>query len=126
MSVSTRPFGHPKARKFLKGSTIKFQYLLVKGDTLQESAELSLVAEALEGRGPLAKALKAEAKDLIGKFEKSNPDFKFSPFKRDRSKDGKKAPVAPKTKKASKAKAKPSKSKSAKPSKTEEAVVAVA
>lgn len=91
MSVSTRPFGHPKARKFLKGNTIPFQSLVVKGDTLEESASLSLVAEALEGRGPLAKTLKAEAKTLVAKFEKANPEFKFSPFKRDRSKDGEKA-----------------------------------
>lgn len=96
MSTQTRPFGHPKTRKFVKGNIIPFQYLLVKGDTLEESASLSLVAEALEGRGPLAKTLKAEAKALVAKFEKANPEFKFSPFKRDRSKDGEKAAKASK------------------------------
>lgn len=113
MSVSTRPFGHPKTRKFLKGNTIPFQYLLVKGDTLEESASLSLVAEALEGRGPLAKTLKTEAKTLITKFEKANPEFKFSPFKRDRSKDGEKAAKASKpVKKATKPVKKATKAKS--------------
>lgn len=113
MSVSTRPFGHPKARKFLKGNTIPFQSLVVKGDTLEESASLSLVAEALEGRGPLAKTLKAEAKTLVAKFEKANPEFKFSPFKRDRSKDGEKAAKASKpVKKATKPVKKATKAKS--------------
>jgi len=96
MSILTRPFGHPKARKFLKGTTIKFQSLVVKGDTLQESAELSLVAEALEGRGPLSKTLKTEAKDLVAKFEKANPEFKFSAFKRNRNKESKQVEEATK------------------------------
>lgn len=109
MPHSTRPFGHPKARKFLKGNLIPYQMLLVKGHTLQESAELSLVAQALEGKGPLAKSLKSEAKDLVAKFEKSNPEFKFSAFKRDRSKDG--SQQAKSEKKASKAKPAASKAK---------------
>jgi hypothetical protein len=131
MSVQTRPFGHPKARKFIKGSTIPFQSLVVKGDTLEESASLSLVAEALEGRGPLAKTLKAEAKNLVAKFEKANPDFKFSPFKRDRNGVAKKVEEAPKApKKAAKESKKPSKATSKpKPKsspKTDAAEVAVA
>jgi hypothetical protein len=114
MSILTRPFGHPKARKFLKGTTIKFQSLVVKGDTLQESAELSLVAEALEGRGPLSKTLKTEAKDLVAKFEKANPEFKFSAFKRNRNKESKQVEEATKpakTVKTVKATKKPSKPK---------------
>lgn len=131
MSMQTRPFGHPKARKFLKGNTIPFQSLLVKGDTLEESAALSLVAEALEGRGVLAKTLKTEAKNLVAKFEKANPEFKFTPFKRDRSGDGKKVEEAPKaSKKAAKESKKPSKAtskpKSKSSTKTDAAEVAVA
>lgn len=119
MPQTTRPFGHPKARKFIKGNFIPFQMLTVKGHTLQESAELSLVAQALDGKGPLAKSLKDGAKDLVAKFEKSNPEFKFSAFKRDRNKDDSKTkeakpaskvkPAAPKSKpKAKSAKAKKS------------------
>lgn len=84
--ISTRPFGHPKARKFITGTHIPVQAVKLQGDTLEESAMASLIASAWEGKGPLAKALKTEAKTLVEKFTKSNPEFKFSKFGRDRSK----------------------------------------
>lgn len=100
--ISTRPFGHPKARKFINGNHLPIQAVTLQGDTLQEAAMATIIAQAWEGKGPLAKALKAEATTLSDKFTKSNPEFKFSKFGRDRSKNSEKP--------AAKAKAKPAKS----------------
>ncbi len=87
MAIITKPFGHPKARKFLKGTHIPIQAVKLQGDTLLESAMVVLIAQAWEGKGPLAKTLKTEASDLVDKFNKSNPDYKFSKFGRDRTKN---------------------------------------
>lgn len=111
--ISTRPFGHPKARKFITGNHIPVQAIKLQGDTLQESAMATLIAQAWEGKGPLAKALKTESQALVDKFTKSNPEFKFSKFGRDRSKaESKPAPkVKTKPTKSSKKATKPSKKK---------------
>lgn len=106
MSVKTHPFGHPKARKFIKGEHIPHQKAVLKGDTLEQAAMVSVIADAFQGRGPLSKPLKDAAKSLVEKFEKSNPDFKFSKFSRDRSKSSE-APT--KSSKSKPEKAKPSK-----------------
>lgn len=108
--ISTRPFGHPKARKFINGNHIPVQAIKIQGDTLQESAMATLIALAWEGKGPLAKALKSEATTLVEKFTKSNPEFKFSKFGRDRSKSSEKAKPA-KASKATKKTTKPAKKK---------------
>lgn len=111
--IATKPFGHPKARKFINGNHIPVQAIKLQGDTLQESAMVTLIALAWEGKGPLAKALKSEAATLVEKFTKSNPEFKFSKFGRDRSKSSENAKQAKPTKasKASKKTAKPAKKK---------------
>lgn len=108
--ISTRPFGHPKARKFINGNHIPVQAIKIQGDTLQESAMATLIALAWEGKGPLAKALKSEATTLVEKFTKSNPEFKFSKFGRDRSKSSEKAKPT-KASKATKKTTKPAKKK---------------
>lgn len=120
MAISTKPFGHPKARKFINGNDIPVQQVVLKGDTLVESAMVTLIAQAWEGKGPLAKALKAEASSLSDKFTKKNQDFKFSRFGRDRS-GSKKAEPKASTKKSSKS-SKPAKKKTVKA--VEEAVSA--
>lgn len=106
MSISTHPFGHPKARKFIKGDHIPHQKAVLKGDTLEQAAMVCIIADAFQGKGVLSKPLKEAAKALVEKFEKSNPDFKFSKFSRDRSKSSE---VAPKSSKSKPEKAKPSK-----------------
>jgi hypothetical protein len=107
VSVQTHPFGHPKARKFIKGDHIPHQKIVIKGDTLEQAAMVCLISEAFQGRGTLSKPLKEAAKALVEKFEKSNPDFKFSKFSRDRNKTPE--PVAPKSSKSKPEKTKPSK-----------------
>lgn len=107
MSVQTHPFGHPKARKFIKGDHIPHQKVVIKGDTLEQSAMVCIIAEAFQGRGVLSKPLKEAAKALVEKFEKSNPDFKFSKFSRDRNKASESE--APKSSKSKPEKAKASK-----------------
>lgn len=111
--IATKPFGHPKQRKFVNGNHIPVQAVKLQGDTLQESAMATLIALAWEGKGPLAKALKSEAITLVEKFTKSNPEFKFSKFGRDRSKSSENAKQAKPTKasKASKKTSKPAKKK---------------
>ena len=108
--IATKPFGHPKARKFINGNHIPVQAIKLQGDTLQESAMVTLIALAWEGKGPLAKALKSEAATLVEKFTKSNPEFKFSKFGRDRSKSSEKAKPT-KASKATKKTTKPAKKK---------------
>jgi hypothetical protein len=123
--ITTRPFGHPKARKFLNGNHIPVQAVKLQGDTLQESAMATLIALAWEGKGPLAKALKTEATALVEKFIKSNPEFKFSKFGRDRSKsseDTKQAKPAKQAKATSKKTAKPAKKKAQKSQELEPAL----
>jgi len=111
MAMITRPFGHPKARKFLKGNVIPFQMVKFQGDTVEESAMASVLAQAWEGKGPLAKLLKSEAKAMVEKFEKTNSDFKFSKFGRNRQSAKDSNVEAPKSKSAKKS------SKDTKPSK---------
>ena len=108
--IATKPFGHPKARKFINGNHIPVQAIKLQGDTLQESAMVTLIALAWEGKGPLAKALKSEAATVVEKFTKSNPEFKFSKFGRDRSKSSEKAKPT-KASKATKKTTKPAKKK---------------
>jgi hypothetical protein len=126
--ITTRPFGHPKARKFLNGNHIPVQAVKLQGDTLQESAMATLIALAWEGKGPLAKALKTEATALVEKFTKSNPEFKFSKFGRDRSKSSedtkqaKPAKQAKASKATSKKTAKPAKKKAQKSQELEPAL----
>lgn len=123
--IVTKPFGHPKARKFINGNHIPVQAVKLQGDTLQESAMATLIASAWEGKGPLAKALKTEATALVEKFTKSNPEFKFSKFGRDRSKsseDTKQAKQAKASKATSKKTAKPAKKKAQKSQELEPAL----
>jgi hypothetical protein len=101
--LKTKTFGHHKARKNIVKNLIPVQGVMFFGDTLEESAAATLIAEAVQGRGPISKLLKAESKTLADKFAKANPDFKFSRFGRNR-KPKVEAP-APSTK-ASKAKSK--------------------
>lgn len=95
--LKTKPFGHHKARKNITKNLIPVQGVMVFGDTLEESASAYLISEAVQGRGPIAKLLKAESKTLAEKFTKANPEFKFSRFGRNR-KPKVEAPKAPKAK----------------------------
>ena len=115
--ITTKPFGHPKARKFINGNHIPVQAVKLQGDTLQESAMVAVIAQAWEGKGPLAKALKSEATTLVEKFTKSNPEFKFSKFGRDRSKSSDKVQPAKASKPPKAAKASKPEKKTTKPAK---------
>lgn len=79
MRFVKRPFGHHNSRdKILKKDIITTSGGILMAHTLEEAAKISLCFEALEGKGSLASALKAEAKKTLEKFTKANPDFKFS------------------------------------------------
>lgn len=97
--LKTKPFGHHKARKNITKNIIPVQGVMVFGDTLEEAASAYLISEAVQGRGPISKLLKAESKTLADKFTKANPEFKFSRFGRNRKpKVEAPAPKAPKAK----------------------------
>lgn len=97
--LKTKPFGHHKARKNITKNLIPVQGVMVFGDTLEEAASAYLISEAVQGRGPISKLLKAESKTLADKFTKANPEFKFSRFGRNRKpKAEAPAPKAPKAK----------------------------
>jgi hypothetical protein len=102
--LKTKTFGHHKARKNIVKNLIPVQGVMFFGDTLEESAAATLIAEAVQGRGPIAKLLKAESKTLADKFAKSNPNFKFSRFGRNRKPKVEEATPAPKAKKTTKKK----------------------
>ena len=57
---------------------IKFQGIIASAQSLEEAASLSLVCEALTGKGPLAKVLKTTTKEVVDKFKKQNPEFTFT------------------------------------------------
>ena len=98
--LSTKVFGHPKSRHKILKNVIPVQRLTFYGETLEQAAMATLVSEAIQGRGPLAKSLKAEAKDLAEKFVKGNPEYKFSRFGRKRTGEVEAAEAAKATKKA--------------------------
>jgi hypothetical protein len=102
--MKTKTFGHPKARKFIVKNMIPYQGIQFFGNTLEEAALATLMAEIVENKGgSTGKALRAEAKALAEKFAKANPDFKFSRFGRTVGSKNQPKEVAPETK-ASKAK----------------------
>lgn len=57
---------------------IQFQGAVVSAQSLEDAAKLSIAAQALEGTGPLASALKTASKEALAKFTKQNPDFTFT------------------------------------------------
>lgn len=109
--LKTKSFGHPKARHKIQKNLIPIQGLSFFGDTIEEAAMVSLFVDGIVGKGPLAKTLKAEAKALVEKFAKANPEFKFSRFGRkgDSAKDVRHVEEPTPAKKSSKSKAKPKK-----------------
>lgn len=79
MSIKTLQLGHPKARhNIVNKSIISVQGMKFYAHTLEDAAKVQLFLQALEGKGPISKLLKDEAKKLTEKFSKANPDFEFA------------------------------------------------
>lgn len=122
MRIAKRLLGTVKTReKLIKDSLIQFQGLNCQAHSIEESAMVTIVTDALEGKGPLGPELKKAAKVLAEKFNKTNPDFQFGVVGRPVGYSPKlKAPTKPaKTDKPAKAD-KPAK-KESKPAKAEKA-----
>lgn len=78
MRIAKRLLGTVKTReKLIKDSLIQFQGLNCQAHSIEESAMVTIVTDALEGKGPLGPELKKAAKALAEKFNKTNPDFQF-------------------------------------------------
>lgn len=79
MRLVTKPMGTYQSRGPVRDpEVIKFQGIIASAQSLEEAASLSLVCEALTGKGPLAKVLKTTTKEVVDKFKKQNPEFTFT------------------------------------------------